>query len=65
MPLAPEKGALRLRIYTKADWIELRGGTDTTIFSAEKRRALLARLGPDPHGRVPILKVRLTVIQKR
>ena len=48
MPLPPEKGALRLRIYTKTDWIELRGGMDTTIYSAEKWQALLARLGPDP-----------------
>jgi endonuclease VIII len=48
MPLPPEKGALRLRIYTKTDWIELRGGMDSTIFDAEKWRALLARLGPDP-----------------
>lgn len=48
MPLPPEKGALRLRIYTKMDWIELRGSTDTTIFSAEKWQTLLARLGPDP-----------------
>jgi endonuclease-8 len=48
MPLPPEKGALRLRIYTKTDWIELRGGTDTSIFSQEKWQKLLARLGPDP-----------------
>ena len=48
MPLPPEKGALRLRIYTKTDWIELRGGTDTSIFSEEKWKALRARLGPDP-----------------
>src|SRR5271154_978387 len=48
MPLPPEKGALRLRIYTKSDWIELRGGTDPSIFDEEKGQALLARLGPDP-----------------
>jgi endonuclease-8 len=48
MPLPPEKGALRLRIYTKTDWIELRGGTDTSIFDEEKWKALRARLGPDP-----------------
>jgi len=48
MPLPPEKGALRLRIYTKMDWIELRGGMDTTIFSAAKWEKLLDRLGPDP-----------------
>ncbi|HTY83590.1 MAG TPA: DNA-formamidopyrimidine glycosylase family protein [Silvibacterium sp.] len=48
MPLPLEKGALRLRIYTKSEWIELRGGMDTTIFDAEKWQSLLARLGPDP-----------------
>lgn len=48
LPLPPKKGALRLRIYTRKDWIELRGGTDTSIFDEEKWRALLARLGPDP-----------------
>jgi len=65
MPLPPEKGALRLRIYTKADWIELRGGTDTTIFSDEKWQALLARLGPDPLGERSDLANALTVIEKR
>jgi endonuclease VIII len=48
MPLPLEKGALRLRIYTKTNWIELRGGMDTTIFSAAKWKELLGRLGPDP-----------------
>ena len=65
MPLPPEKGALRLRIYTKADWIELRGGTDTTIFSAEKWQALLARLGPDPLQDDSDPANALTVIEKR
>ncbi|HLH33045.1 MAG TPA: DNA-formamidopyrimidine glycosylase family protein [Alloacidobacterium sp.] len=48
MPFPPVKGALRLRIYTKSDWIELRGGTDTSIFSNAKWESLLRRLGPDP-----------------
>jgi endonuclease VIII len=48
MPLPPEKGALRLRIYTKTDWLELRGGTDTSIFTQAKWESLLNRLGPDP-----------------
>jgi endonuclease-8 len=47
-PLPPERGALRLRIYTKTDWIELRGGTDTSIFTHVDWESLLARLGPDP-----------------
>lgn len=48
MPLPAEKGALRLRIWTKADWIELRGATDCSIFDDAKWKLLLARLGPDP-----------------
>ena len=48
MPLSPEKGALRLRIHTKTDWIELRGGTDTSVFTDAKWESLLKRLGPDP-----------------
>jgi endonuclease-8 len=48
MPLPPEKGALRLRISTKTDWIELRGGTDTSVFTDAKWQLLLKRLGPDP-----------------
>jgi endonuclease VIII len=48
MPLPPEKGALRLRVWTKTDWIELRGATDCSIFDAAKWRSLMARLGPDP-----------------
>jgi endonuclease-8 len=48
MPFPPVKGALRLRIYTKTDWIELRGGTDTSIFTQAKWESLLKRLGPDP-----------------
>ncbi|HYK36280.1 Fpg/Nei family DNA glycosylase [Alloacidobacterium sp.] len=48
IPFPPVKGALRLRIYTKADWIELRGGTDTSIFTHAKWESLLRRLGPDP-----------------
>jgi endonuclease VIII len=48
MPLPAEKGALRLRMWTKTDWVELRGATDCSIFGREKWDALLARLGADP-----------------
>jgi endonuclease VIII len=65
MPLPPEKGALRLRIYTKTDWIELRGGTDTSIFSEEKWRALLARLGPDPLREDADPESAFAIIEKR
>jgi endonuclease VIII len=65
MPLPPEKGALRLRIYTKTDWLELRGGTDTSIFSEEQWQALLARLGPDPLQTDADPEPAFTVIEKR
>jgi endonuclease-8 len=47
--LAPEmRGALRLRISTKSDWLELRGPTDCSVWTDEQWEALRARLGPDP-----------------
>jgi endonuclease VIII len=48
MPLPPEKGALRWRMWTKTDWMELRGATDCSIFDAMQWQALLERLGNDP-----------------
>ncbi len=53
LPLPEVKGVLRLRMWTggqgkTGDWLELRGATDVSVFSDEKWRALLARLGPDP-----------------
>jgi endonuclease-8 len=48
MPLPAERGALRWRMWTKIDWLELRGATDCSIFDAVQWAALLARLGPDP-----------------
>ncbi len=48
MPLRPVKGALRLRIWTAKEWLELRGPTDCSVYSDEKWATLLARLGPDP-----------------
>ncbi|TCK75373.1 Fpg/Nei family DNA glycosylase [Acidipila rosea] len=48
MPYPAAKGALRLRMWTKTDWIELRGPTDCSIFNEERWKALLQRLGPDP-----------------
>ncbi len=48
MPLPEVTGAVRLRMYTRTDWLELRGGTDTSIFSGAKWGSLLKRLGPDP-----------------
>jgi endonuclease VIII len=65
MPMPPQKGALRLRIYTKTDWLELRGGMDTSIFDALKWKALLARLGPDPLREDSDPEAAFGVIRKR
>lgn len=47
-PLPEVKGALRWRLWTKTDWMELRGATDCSLFTEKQWQALLARLGPDP-----------------
>lgn len=48
MPLPEEKGALRLRMWTAKNWIELRGAMDSSIYDAKKWEKLIARIGPDP-----------------
>jgi endonuclease-8 len=48
MPLPAVKGVLRLRMWTSRNWLELRGATDITVYTDEKWKSLLARLGPDP-----------------
>ena len=48
MPYPEPRGALRLRMWTKADWMELRGPTDCSIFSDAEWTELAARIGPDP-----------------
>ena len=65
----PMRGALRLRIFTKSDWLELRGPTDCSVWSREQWEALRLRLGPDPlngddpkRGFAKILKRRVTPI---
>ena len=50
-PMPEPRGALRLRIWTKADWLELRGPTDCSLFTQQQWDSLLARLGPDPLNR--------------
>ena len=37
-----------MRIWDKAQWLELRGPTDCSVWPDEKWGKLLARLGPDP-----------------
>ncbi len=47
-PMPEPKGALRFRMWTRVEWLELRGPTDCRIFSDEEWAALEARIGPDP-----------------
>ncbi len=47
-PMPEPKGALRFRMWTKTDWLELRGPTDCRVFSDDEWQALEARIGPDP-----------------
>jgi len=65
MPLPPEKGALRLRMWTRTDWVELRGATDCSIFDRRKWQMLLNRLGPDPLRTESDPKPAFVVIEKR
>jgi endonuclease-8 len=49
-PLPPPEpiGALRLRITTDETWLDLRGPTHCELMTPAERKAVLARLGPDP-----------------
>jgi endonuclease-8 len=50
-PMPEPRGALRMRIWDKAQWLELRGPTDCSVWDEEEWKTLLARLGPDPLNR--------------
>lgn len=50
-PMPEPRGALRMRIWDKAHWLELRGPTDCSVWTEAQWQALLARLGPDPLNR--------------
>ncbi len=66
MPYPPAKGALRLRISTKTDWLELRGPTDCSIYSEEDWVKLAARIGPDPlHAEADPKRVYKTIVGKK
>ena len=65
MPYPEPKGALRLRMWTAKDWLELRGATDSRVFSDEEWQALLARLGADPLRSGSDPQAAFEVIQKR
>ncbi len=44
----PPRGALRLRLVGEQCWLDLRGAITCELITPADRRALLARLGPDP-----------------
>ncbi len=48
MPYPETRGALRLRMWNRQSWLELRGPTDCSIFSEDAWAKLSARIGPDP-----------------
>jgi len=45
---APPRGALRLRLVGEGCWLDLRGAITCELITPADRRALEARLGPDP-----------------
>ncbi|MBK5306105.1 MAG: Fpg/Nei family DNA glycosylase [Frankiaceae bacterium] len=48
LPAPEPRGALRLRITTDEQWLDLRGPTHCDLVTPAERKAVLARLGPDP-----------------
>ncbi len=64
-PMPEPRGALRFRMWTRAEWLELRGPTDCRIFSDEEWRALEARIGPDPLVEETDPEPAFTLMQKR
>jgi endonuclease-8 len=47
-PMPEPRGALRMRMWTRAEWLELRGPTDCSVWNEAQWLKLMARLGPDP-----------------
>ncbi len=50
-PMPEPRGALRMRMWDKQQWLELRGPTDCSVWTEAQWESLLARLGPDPLNR--------------
>jgi DNA-formamidopyrimidine glycosylase len=48
LPAPDPQGALRVRITTHDTWLDLRGPTHCDLVTPAERKAVLARLGPDP-----------------
>ena len=53
LPAPEPRGALRLRLVGEDHWLELRGPTACEVVTEVERKAILARLGPDPLRRRP------------
>ena len=64
MPFPDPKGALRLRISTPENWLELRGPTACEVLAEAEREALLHRIGPDPLRADADAKVAIARIRK-
>jgi DNA-formamidopyrimidine glycosylase len=48
LPAPEPRGALRVRLQTDASYLDLRGPTHCDLVTPAERKAVLARLGPDP-----------------
>ena len=48
LPAPEPRGALRLRLVTEDAYLDLRGPTHCDLVTPAERKAVLARLGPDP-----------------
>jgi DNA-formamidopyrimidine glycosylase len=48
LPAPEAQGALRLRLLTDERWLDLRGPTHCDLVTPAERKAVLARLGPEP-----------------
>ena len=48
LPAPEPRGALRVRFQTDEHWLDLRGPTACDLQTPQERKAVLARLGPDP-----------------
>ena len=48
LPAPEPRGALRVRLATDEHWLDLRGPTTCDVVTPAERKAVLARLGPDP-----------------
>jgi len=48
LPLPEVRGVLRFRLFTDADWFELRGAIAIELYDASMRALLEGRIGPNP-----------------